>query len=99
MDILAYRDHSTAVVEVFDVIDDQLTACAALQAEVEKCLVPTMIVKLCDPLVTVAALHLLADTERYAHSRDITLQAVVAPSAEHIFHIAGLEYLLRGESE
>ncbi|MBY8877303.1 hypothetical protein [Actinacidiphila acidipaludis] len=97
MNILAYSDGGAAVVEVFDVIDlgDQQPTCAALCAEVEQCVAATMIVTLCDPLITVAALHVLVDAQDYARSRGIALQAIVAPSAEHIFHIANLDRLLQ----
>lgn len=99
MDVLAYREDGAVVVEIPGVIDmnDQVPAVEALRAEVDRCVEPLVVVRMLDPLVTSAGLHVLTDAHRYARARGIALQAVVHPMAERVFRVVGLEYLLRCE--
>jgi hypothetical protein len=90
--------HACLSTEIRETLSGPSDPGCPVRSEPSERVVPTMVVKLYDPLVTVAALHVLAEAQRYAHSRGISLQAVVAPSAEHIFQVAGLEYLLQSAS-
>ncbi|MEE4542257.1 hypothetical protein V2S66_09830 [Streptomyces sp. V4-01] len=99
MDILAYRDRSMVVVEVPGIIDmdDQQPVFDALRAEVDRCAEPLIVVRMLDPLVTSAGLHVLDDAHRYARARGIALRVVVHPMAVRVFDVVGLDHLLREE--
>lgn len=98
MELLAYRERSAVVVEVPGVIDldDREAVLAALCAELDRCVDPIVVVRLLEPLITTAGLHVLADAQQYARSLGIELQVDVDQVAEHIFRIAGLDHLLGG---
>lgn len=98
MEFLAYRDRAAVVVEVPDVIDldDRAAALAALCDEVDRCIDTLLIVRLLDPVVTMAALHVLTEAQQYARARRIALHVSVDPVAEHVFRIAGFDHLLAG---